>query len=138
MGDSERPLDPTDEKRLKSRGIGVGCHYEPFIKVHEISSKGESYCILGKNTSRPHHLLSRLELSAFLVFDRYKYTCDIKEQFPLPITDTLGICERLGIKHPQFAGKLKVVSTDLVIELSKRSGLAVAVKLDFPDFARHF
>ena len=119
MRDAERPLAPTDKKRLKIRGLGSGHQYEPFIKVHEISSKGESYRILGRNTSRPHHLLSRLELSAFLVFDRYELTTDIKEQYPLPIEDTLAICERLGIRHPQLSGKLKVVTTDLVVELRK-------------------
>jgi hypothetical protein len=128
MLDSERPLDPKDEKRLKTRGIGSGEHYEPFIKVHEISSTGESYRIFGRNSSRPHHLLSRLELSAFLVFDRYRLTSDIKEQFPLPVADSLSICKRLGIKHPQVFGKLKVVTTDLVIEFTNRPSLAVAVK----------
>ena len=128
MHDSERPLDPKDEKRLKTRGIGSGCKYEPFIKVHEVSSKGESYRILGRHSERPHHLLSRLELSAFLVFDRYHLTVDIKEQYPLALIDTLAISERLGIKHPQISGKLKVVTTDLVIELKNRKTLAIAVK----------
>lgn len=128
MRDAEKPLDPTDEKRLKTRGIGSGRQYEPFIKVHEISSKGESYRILGLHSSRPYHLLSRLELSAFLVFDRYQHTFDIKEQCPLPIADTLSICERLGVRHPQVSGKLKVVTTDLVVELRKQPGLAIAVK----------
>lgn len=128
MRDSERLLDPRDEKRLKTRGFGSGRQYEPFIKVHEISSKGESFRILGRNSTRPHHLLSRLELSAFLVFDRYKQTTDIKEQYPLPIVDSLSICERLGIKHPQIVGKLKVVTTDLVVELKSKAGIAVAVK----------
>jgi hypothetical protein len=128
MRDSGRPLDPNDEKKLKTRGLGTGREYLPFIKVHEISSTGESFRILGRNTTRPHHLLSRLELSSFLVFDRYKSTVDIKEQYPLPIIDTLSICERLGIKHPQMSGKLKVVTTDLVIDVKNTSGLAVAVK----------
>lgn len=128
MRDSERPLDPSDEKRLKTRGLGSGRSYEPFIKVHEISSTGESFRILGRNSTRPHHLLSRLELSVFLVFDRYQPTTDIKEQYPLPIVDSLSICERLGIKHPQIAGKLKVVTTDLVVELKNKSGKAITVK----------
>nr|ELR5224652.1 hypothetical protein [Providencia rettgeri] len=36
MLDSEKPVDPQDEKKLKTRGIGSGEDYEPFIKVHEI------------------------------------------------------------------------------------------------------
>lgn len=128
MLDSERTLDPVDQKRLKNRGLGSGRQYEPFIKVHEISSTGESFRIFGRHTSRIHHLLSRLELSAFLVFDCYKLTIDIKEQFPLPIVETINICKHLGIKHPQLAGKLKIATTDLVVELKNTSKLAIAVK----------
>jgi len=130
MRDSDRAIDPSDAKRLKTRGKGSGLNYLPFIEVGEISSTGESFRILGRNSLRPHHLLSRLELSAFLVFDRYTKTKDIKEQYPLPITDSLSICSRLGMKHPQVSGKLKVVSTDLVIELGKGTGIAVAVKYE--------
>lgn len=128
MLDTEKSIDPKDEKRLKSRGIGFGKDYQPFIKVHEISSKGESFRILGRHSARPHHLLSRLELSAFLVFDRYHLTNDIREQFPIPIVDTLSICERLGIKHPQYRGNLTVVTSDLVIELKNTPGMVVSVK----------
>lgn len=128
MLDSEKPLDPFDEKRLKTRGVGSGRQYEPFIKVHEISSTGESFRIFGRHSSRTHHLLSRLELSAFLIFDCYKLTIDIKEQYPLPIVETISICKHLGIKHLQIAGKLKIVTTDLVVELKNRSKLAIAVK----------
>lgn len=128
MLDSEKLVDPQDEKKLKTRGIGSGEDYEPFIKVHEISSTGESYRIRGRNTSRAHHLLSRLEFSAFLVFDRFHLTYDIKEQFPLPLADTLSICSRLGIKHPQMRNKLKVVTTDLVVELKGKPSIAIAVK----------
>lgn len=128
MHDSEKPLDPKDEKRLKTRGKGAGSKYEPFIKVHEISSRGESFRIFGRHSSRPHHLLSRLELSAFLVFDCYHLTIDIKEQYPIPMVDSLSICQRLGIKHPQIGGKLKVVTTDLVIEMKNKLGVAIAVK----------
>jgi len=128
MLDSEKPIDPKDEKKLKTRGIGSGHDYEPFIKVHELSSTGESYRIRGRNTTRVHHLLSRIEYSAFLVFDRYHLTYDIKEQFPLSIVDTLNICSRLGIKHPQIRNKLKVVTTDLVVELRDKRSIAIAVK----------
>ncbi|TPE54264.1 heteromeric transposase endonuclease subunit TnsA [Maribrevibacterium harenarium] len=127
MLDTDKPLDPKDEKKLNTRGIGSGICYEPFIKIHEINSKGESYRIRGRNTSRAHHLLSRLEFSAFLVFDRFHLTYDIKEQFPLPIIDTLSICARLGIKHPQIRNKLKVVTTDLVVELKGKPSIAISV-----------
>jgi len=127
MLDADKPLDPKDEKKLATRSVGSGESYEPFIKVHEIGGKGESYRVRGRNTNRAHHLLSRLEFSAFLVFDRFHLTYDIKEHFPIPIADTLSICSRLGIKHPQKCNKLKVVTTDLVVELKDRPSIAVSV-----------
>jgi len=45
------------EKRLKTRGKGVGKAYEPFIKVHELSSQGESVRIRSASVGRVHHLL---------------------------------------------------------------------------------
>lgn len=123
MYDSERSLDPKDEKRLKTRGIGSGSKYEPFIKVHEISSKGESYRIFGRNSLRPHHLLSRLELSAFLIFDRYHLTVDIKEQYPLPIVDTLSICERLGSMRSSLAARLNILKSPMSV--SNVAGLSL-------------
>ena len=96
MNDANKPIDRKHEKLLKTRGQGTGKDYEPFIKVHEISSSGESVRIRG----RVHHLLSGIELLAFLVFDQFEQMIDIREQYPLPINDTLDICSRLGIRHP--------------------------------------
>ena len=121
-------VDPQDQKKLRTRGVGSGESYEPFIKVHEISSTGESYRIRGRKTSRAHHLLSRLEFSAFLLFDRCHLTYDIKEQFPLSIAGSLSIYSHLGIKHLQIRYNLKVVTTDLVIELKNKPSIAIAVK----------
>ncbi|MBF4323748.1 TnsA endonuclease N-terminal domain-containing protein, partial [Vibrio anguillarum] len=73
-------------------------------------------------------LLSRLELAAFLSFDYSSNTIDIREQFPIPIEDTLDICRQLGIKHPQVSGKLKVVTTDFLFDFKKQKQLALTVK----------
>lgn len=128
MTDTNKRIDPSHEKRLKARGKGVGKAYEPFIKVHEVSSQGESVRIRSASVGRVHHLLSGIELFAFLVFDQFEKTIDIREQYPLPIEDSLDICARLGIRHPQIRGLLNVVSTDLLIDLSSGKQLAIAVK----------
>ena len=128
MNDANKPIDRKHEKVLKTRGQGTGKDYEPFIKVHEISSSGESVRIRSASVGRVHHLLSGIELLAFLVFDQFEQTIDIREQYPLPINDTLDICSRLGIRHPQTHGSLNVVSTDLLVDLSPKEQLAVAVK----------
>ena len=128
MTDANKPLDPKHEKLLKTRGRGSGKDYEPFIKVHELSSSGESVRIHSASVGRIHHLLSGIELLAFLVFDQFEQTMGIREQYPLQIDDTLDICARLGIRHPQMHGSLTVVSTDLLVDLSSGSRLAIAVK----------
>lgn len=128
MTDTNKPIDPNHERRLRTRGQGSGKDYEPFIKVHELSSSGESVRIRSASVGRVHHLLSGIELFAFLVFDQYEKTTDIREQYPLPVEDSLDICARLGIRHPQMRGLLNVVSTDFVIDFSSGEQLAIAVK----------
>jgi len=68
MTDTNRCIDPSHEKRLKTRDKGVGKAYGPFIKVHELSSQGENVRIRSASVGRVHHLLSGIELFAFLVF----------------------------------------------------------------------
>ncbi|WP_151704772.1 TnsA endonuclease N-terminal domain-containing protein [Nitrincola alkalilacustris] len=128
MSDTNKPIDPKHKKLLLSRGKGYGRDYEPFIKVHELSSQGESVRIRSATVGRVHHLLSGIELLAFLIFDQHEQTIDIREQFPIAVENTLDICSQLGIRHPQVRGKLTVVTTDLLIDFSGGSKLAIAVK----------
>lgn len=128
MSDANKPIDPKDLHRSQKRGLGIGKDYEPFIKVDELSSRGESIRVCSSCVGRVHHLLSGIELAAFLVFDWHAGTIDIREQFPIPVTDTLDICRQLGIRHPQIKGFLKVVTTDLLIDFKDKTQLAVAVK----------
>ena len=66
-----------------------------------------------------HHLLSILELQYLYILEWSPLVVDIREQFPLPLEDTLKIAARLGVKHP-FDPKAKepaVVTTDFVIDV---------------------
>lgn len=128
MTDANKLVEPGNEKKLKTRGHGFGKDYEPFLKIHELSSLGESVRIRSATVGRAHHLLSGIELLAFLTFDQNNNTIDLREQFPLPIETTLDICQNLGIRHPQIRGKLTVVTTDLLIDFSDGSQLALSVK----------
>lgn len=129
MSDADRPLNKQDQNRLKEkRGEGVGKDYVPFIKVGEFSSSGESVRINGFTSGRAHHFHSGIELAAFLVFDWCKGVVDIREQFPIPLADSLVICRQLGIKHPQERGELRIVTTDLLIDLVGGKQLAIPVK----------
>jgi len=128
MSDANKPVDPKDQKRLEVRGQGLKKDYQPFIYVHEMSSSGESVRVKSSTVGRIHHLLSGIELTAFLAFDHCARTVDIREQFPISIEDSLDVCRQLGIRHPQMHGNLKVVTTDLLIDFEDNSQLAISVK----------
>jgi len=126
--DNSKPLDKSDQIKLKTRGMGVGADYLPFIQIQDLSSLGESVRAPGRVTGRLHHLLSGIELAAFCIFDWHQKTIDVREQFPIPLDDSLRLCEQMGIKHPQIRGKLKIVTTDLLVDFQNRGPLAVSVK----------
>lgn len=129
MSDENKPLNKKDQKRLdEKRGQGVGKDYVPFIKVGEFSSSGESVRVKSTTVGRIHHFFSGNELAAFLVFDWCKNVIDIREQFPIPLAETLNICRQLGIRHPQEKGELKIVTTDLLIDFLDGTQLAIPVK----------
>jgi hypothetical protein len=129
MLDEDKPLNKQDQKRLKDkRGEGNGKTYIPFSQVGDFSSSGESVRVKSTTVGRLHHFHSGIELAAFLIFDWYTTTSDIREQFPIPLQDSLIICRQLGIKHPQTKGKLTIASTDLLLDLKGGNQLAIAVK----------
>ncbi len=129
MSDENKPLNEKDKKRLaEGRGQGTGIDYIPFIKVGEFSSDGESIRVKGHVAKRIHHFLSGIELSLFVIFDWHINTLDIREQFPIPLKDSLYIAKKLGIKHPQHHGELTIVTTDIVVDFKGGKKLAFAVK----------
>jgi hypothetical protein len=111
-------LEPAIIKRLtkEKRGQGFGKHYKPFLTVRDVPSKGRVHRRPSITHGRIVHLLSDLELAAFLLFDWKKSVIDIREQFPLDPERTLNIAKRLGIKHPAVRGVNQVMTTDLVID----------------------
>ncbi|BBN58972.1 heteromeric transposase endonuclease subunit TnsA [Hydrogenovibrio marinus] len=121
-------IDPKDaEKLTEKRGEGIGKDYIPFFKVHELSSSGESIRIRGAKTSRIHHLLSGLEFLTFQIFDWSPNVVDIREHFPLNISETITLAESLGLNHPVSNKKLKVVTTNFLIDLEGGEKLAINV-----------
>ena len=129
MSDENKVLNKRDAKRLaEKRGTSVGKGYVPFIKVGEFSGSGESIRVKSRVAKRIHHFHSGIEFSAFMIFEWFHNTLDIREQFPIPLNDSLLIAKELGIKHPQNKGELIIVTTDLVIDFISGKGLAIAVK----------
>ena len=113
-------LEPAIVKRLQNekRGQGVGKHYKPFLTVQYVPSKGRIHRRPSLTHNRIVHLLSDLELAAFLLFDWEKAVIDIREQFPLNPEATLSIAKRLGIKHPAYQGVIQVMTTDLLVDFN--------------------
>lgn len=118
-------LDKT--RFAQKRGQGILKDYKPWILVHEISSSGVSWRIRGRKTGRVHHLLSTLEKLVFLHLDSRTEVLDIREQFPLPLNETIRISDSFNIKHGQDKGELKVMTSDFLVDLPDRQ-IVLSVK----------
>ncbi len=110
----------SDSAKLKEgRGSGRMQNYKPWIKVHEFGSKGRVHRIFGWKTNRIHHLLSDMELYAFLNIQFADNVLDIREQFPLlPLESTILIADNCGMRHSSINNKVGneiVMTTDFVI-----------------------
>jgi len=112
-------LQPAILRRLQKekRGQGYGKDYQPFLTVRDVPSKGRVHRRPALTHNRIVHLLSDLELAAFLLFDWNDTVVDIREQFPLNPEATIDIAKRLGIKHPAYKGILQVMTTDFLIDM---------------------
>jgi hypothetical protein len=126
-------LEPAILGRLQKekRGQGFGTDYKPFLTVRDVPSKGRVHRRPALTHNRVVHLLSDLELAAFLLFDWQSAVTDIREQFPLNPETTIDIAKRLGIKHPAYKGVLQVMTTDFLVDFNfdgQHSCQAISVK----------
>ena len=102
----------------EGRGSGRGRDYKPWLTVRDVPSRGRSNRIFGHKTQRNHHLLSDLELAVFFLLEWQPKTTDIREQFPLPLEQTLALAEEAGIRHPAVNGNLHWMTTDFRVSTS--------------------
>jgi len=121
-------LNSKDQKRLSKLGKGTGLDYEPYVDVRSFSSQGTSVRLKSATVGRIHHLVSGLEAFGFILFDRFENSIDLREQYPLPIEESLEVSRQLGIRHPNNRGYLTVVSTDLLVALKDGKQLAISFK----------
>ena len=105
----------------EGRGQGAGSDYKPWIYIHDFPSRGVSARIPGRTTGRIHHLLSRNEEYYFYLLDADPDVLDIREQFPLRLTETMEIARKLNIKHPWKGDFPFVMTTDFLI--TRKDGL---------------
>lgn len=105
----------------EGRGQGSGFNYKPWIYIHDFPSRGISTRIMGRTTGRIHHLLSRNEEYYFYLLDADPTVLDIREQFPLRLTETMDLARQLNIRHPWKGSFPFVMTTDFLI--TKEDGL---------------
>ncbi|MGL5668378.1 MAG: TnsA endonuclease N-terminal domain-containing protein [Shewanella sp.] len=104
-------------RRIKDgRGLGKGKEYRPWLYVQDVPSEGRSHRVYSHKTGRVHHLLSDLELAAFLVFEWAPNITDIREQFPLIREDTKAIAREHSLKHPSIRGIEQIMSSDFLVD----------------------
>lgn len=104
------------------RGQHHGRDYLPWLTIQDVPSIGLVSRSEGWKTNRIHHFLSNVELSYFLIQEWSDKVIDIREQFPLlPLSKTLEIAERLGIKHPCDPETRQpiVMTTDFLLDVQE-------------------
>ena len=99
----------------EGRGQGTGSAYQPFITIHDLPSRGISTRVSGRTTGRIHHLLSRNEQYYFYLLDFDPDVLDIREQFPLRLSETLEIASDLNISHPRHGNFPVPLTTDFLV-----------------------
>ena len=104
----------------EGRGQGSGQEYIPWIKIHDFPSKGVCSRIYCEKTHRIHHLLSHNEENYFYMLSCDPLVTDIREQFPLRLSETLEIAKRMHIRHPQKGSFPFVLTTDFLISRGDR------------------
>lgn len=120
-----RTLDATRYKQ--KRGQGILGDYIPWFLIHEISSRGVSWRVMGLKTGRIHHLLSTLEKHVLLFLDSMTCATDIREQYPLNLNVTRLIAAESGIKHPRNGEEFYTMTTDFLVDFGNKQ-IAIAVK----------
>ncbi|WP_018632644.1 heteromeric transposase endonuclease subunit TnsA [Neomegalonema perideroedes] len=107
--------------RKEGRGLGHGDKYKPWLTIRDVPSQGRSHRLLGVVTGRIHHLLSDIELGAFLIYDFRDDMQDIREQFPLDVEVTRRISQEIGIRHPvDVRSRTELVqTTDFLLDLQR-------------------
>lgn len=113
-------------------GKGDGKDYKPYIEVGEFGSLGTAACVIDYKTGRTIHLLSQAEVMAWYLLRWDDDNLDIKEQYPLPIEDTLEIAEAYGLKHPCKGSSPTPITSDFVI-LRKNGTVVISIKSNSND-----
>jgi hypothetical protein len=124
-GKRQTTLNLIEKRYAEGRGQGRGAAYKPWLYIQDVPSQGLATRIRGWKTKREHHLLSKLELLFFFLLEWSAAIIDIREQYPLDLSETLVIAEQLGIRHPRDPKTQHpiVMTTDFLLTIPASLGI---------------
>lgn len=102
--------------------------YKPWNTIRQSHTYGQGQEILNRFNDRTIHLYSRGERQLFVLLEAMPNVIDIKEQFPLPLNETLDLASELNIKHPG-AYKERFENDGIVPAKTMTSDLVVTFRL---------
>jgi len=102
----------------EGRGTGEREHYKPMIQTYEMRGRGQRTMIPSTKFPRKHHMMSGIESDLLMILDFSSIVADIREQYPLDISETYAIANELGFKHPGDKGLLAIGTADFYIPMS--------------------
>ena len=106
--------------RKSDRKTGLGAEYVPSVLVSDFGSLGTCSNPIDWTNGRTVHLLSQGEAMLWHILRWDARTAEIYEQYPLPLKDTLRLCDQYGIRHPH--NRTTPMTTDFLV--IQRSGHA--------------
>lgn len=125
MAAEESPRYTWTERQIREgRGQGTGGNYLPWIHVRDFSSKGKVSRLKSWKSGRTIQCLSGIETAFAYLLEWSDAVVDYYEQFPLlPLEETLGLAERLGVRVPVDDGEPRVRTTDFVVDIQTNGQL---------------
>lgn len=105
MAKRKRVIDYEIKMEQEGRGKGEGKDYKPLYNNQDVSPKGRTTRTKDENNGRQALALNDKELKIRKVVEFSGKIKDIKEIYPIDITETQLIASCLGIKHPVEKGK---------------------------------
>lgn len=118
--------DKTKHKR--KMGTGYGKDYIPYITTSEFNSQGTTSVIKDWKTGRGVHCLSQGEALWYYILRWDDNNVDVREQYPIPVSETVKIAHENGFKHP--VNESHVMTTDFLVTEKDGSLHAYSVKPD--------
>lgn len=122
----------SDETRIKQkRGSGHGKNYKPWILPRELKSLSTTSAYFDSRVGRQISLLSEGEKMVYLALAWRDDVSEIREQFPLDLSDTISIARYYGIRHPMFAGKNIIMTSDFLVDFIDGTQKVYSVKSNY-------